>query len=196
MTIQNSTYYYRYRLSDNVTYEKMNINGVDLTKKWTVFSAEQIPLKPVIRTKDNPTNVVDYEKFDGKTQETLKSSWVDFKKWFPYYSRETLVSMHREQLEIICNSYNISTPNMRNEFLVNKILAKQEIYKTHFEEEKNRKRKEILEEVADKAARKILNQKLSEQQELIVNEELITDLKEKIIEDLEQTDEESLLKKN
>jgi hypothetical protein len=183
--VQNPQIYYRYRLSDNVEKDTMNVNGKNLNHSWMTIGHEIPELHMYIRTKDNPENIIDFESFDRITQAIIKSSWVDFKKFFPYYSRETLASMPRKQLEIICNSYNIPTANLRNEFLINKLLQKQEIFKVRHDEEKAKKQRVLLEEVADKAIKKILEEKLNEQ-DLVIDKDIELELKEKVIEDLKE----------
>jgi len=181
--INNQKHFYRYRLSDNSINEKAQINGVDLTRSWMTSDVELKQLNSYIRTKDAPDNFIDYEKFDRFSNAVLKSSWVDFTKLFPYYERNTLASMKRPQLELICNSYNISTANMRNDILINKVLEKQEFYKSQHDERKRLDKEKELDRAAEKAMRKIFAEHL----DVVITDAVKDELKQKLINDLKKS---------
>jgi hypothetical protein len=168
-------YYFRYRLNENCKSEsKIFPVNVNLTKEWSIFSNEIVELKPYIRTKDNPIAEIDMEEFDRTTQGVVRSSLVQFKKKYPQYSRDTLASMPRNLLVEICLAYSIPVVNRPKDFLVNRILEKQEIYKFQETERKDEEKKVLLENIAEIKINEILDKRcvglLNEEKEEIKKE--------------------------
>lgn len=141
---------YRYKLNENHKDKNAVLNNVFLTKDWTVFSTENHSLSNFIRTKENPKGIVDYEEFNRITNGVRKSSYVDFKKRFPLYTREVLASMPRKLLVDICKAYSIDVIGKKPEFLVEKIIEKQHIYKEQEEQRKEEEKKIYLEELVER----------------------------------------------
>lgn len=159
-TTPNTTkIYYRYKLNDNAKSSTMSINTHKLTDKWTIFPKKIDDLDSYIRTKDFPDKPVDYEQFDRVTGATIQSSVVNFNKRFPTYTRDTLASMPRTQIFEICKSYNISTINKRVDFLINRIIEKQEVYREFDNVMKEQKLNKKLEDIAENKINEILNKR-------------------------------------
>jgi hypothetical protein len=148
---------FRYKLNENVLDATAMINNIYLTKKWTVFPEECVNLKNYIRTKDVPTGIVDFEEFDRFNQGIKVSSYIDFKKQFPQYTRDILASMKRDQIVEICKAYNITVVNKRNEFLINIILEKQEFFRVQYAMVEKDEQEKMLEGIAERKANEIID---------------------------------------
>jgi hypothetical protein len=153
---------FRYKLNENCNTDSKIYGPIKLTKEWKTMPQEEIMLRNYIRTKDNPGGDVDYEEFNVNSGGVIRSSYVNFKKRFPYYKKETLMSFPRHQLVDICKAYSISTEGKRPEFLIEKIIEKQDIYKVADDERKEKEKFDKIEKIIEEKLTKILiNMKMS-----------------------------------
>ena len=166
---------FRYKLNENCLTEAKMFGQIKLTKDWRNFSMEEISLKFYIRTKDNPKGEVDYEEFNANNGGVIRSSIVNFKKEFPLYKRETLALMMRSHIVDICKAYSIPIEGKRTEFLIEKIMEKQDIYKMNNEDRKEEEKFKKIEKIIEKKITEII-QKLK----FNISEKETNKIKEKV----------------
>lgn len=116
---------YRYFLNENFKGESCSFNGLVVTKTPKDFDSKLEELDPYIRTKYNPTGMVDYQVINPYSNGSNFDSKEIFEKDLKIYSREEIALMNRDEIITICQIYNIPVVNMRTEILAKLILEKQ-----------------------------------------------------------------------
>jgi len=125
MSISRSVHY-RYKLNENEKLNNKSVEGVHLSKEWSKPSIDRKKqLDSYIRSKINPTGIIEYEQFIPEGGKILKSSIASFNREIKIYSIEELSVMKRDELTEIGNAYAISSVNKNNQFLIKKILEAQ-----------------------------------------------------------------------
>ena len=122
---------FRYKLNENTKFDNQSIANVKLSKNWMCTYNKQIILEPFIRTKSNPTGIVDYEELDlDQNNKVVKSSYDIFKKKVKKYTREQLGIMTRSELVRIAEDmYELNTFGWNDTLLAKRIIEEQAKYK-------------------------------------------------------------------
>ena len=127
---------YQYKLNENFkdNCESKQIEGITVKKDmWTIFPQKMVTLFKYIKTVENEEGILDYECFHQIKGEVYDSSVNNYQKLksgrIPNYTRASLSTFKRPQLQEICDLFNIDTQHRINSILVNSILDKQQVLK-------------------------------------------------------------------
>ena len=121
---------YKYRLNSN--YKEKNdsvcLNGVYVYKdRWASYPVSQEKeIRMYIKNYKNPEGIVDEYVFDPLKEFKEPEKNLKFKHRKKQYSRDVLCTFTRKEIEEISREYGIDHVKKVTNFLINKILEKQE----------------------------------------------------------------------
>jgi len=137
---------HQYRLNDNHKgADFASINGVNLSRDYKTFFAFKHDLKEFIKTYNNPDGTIDYRVLNPiENENMLDQSEMDYGQKRETFTRKTLSTLDRKEIERLSLSWLINPIKKRTEFLIDLIVKEQALY-----EEYHQKFKDSINEVKD-----------------------------------------------
>lgn len=126
MPTEDRQIFHRYRLIEEYKDDTYGLNGVNLSKTWVDFHSPKNEIHSYIRSKSNPSGIIDYVEYERISKTNLYDSDAYYRKVPTKIDPVVFYKMSRKELEEVCKMYGIVTTMKVNEFLIKVIIKAQD----------------------------------------------------------------------